>query len=37
MDDNSEVKKSKGTKKYVIKRKTVFENYIDCLFNDKTY
>ena len=35
MDDNSEVKKSKGTKKYVIKRKTVFKNYIDCLFNDK--
>ena len=35
MDDNSEVKKSKGTKKCVIKRKTMFENYTDCLFNDK--
>ena len=35
MDDNSEVKKSKGTKKCVIKRKTMFENYTECLFNDK--
>ena len=35
MDDNSEVKKSKGTKKCVIKRETMFENYTDCLFNDK--
>ena len=35
MDDNSEVKKSKGTKKCVIKRKTMFENYTDCLFNNK--
>ena len=35
MDDNSEVKKPKGTKKCVIKRKTVLENYTDCLFNDK--
>ena len=35
MDDNSEVKKSKGTKKCVIKLKTMFENYTDCLFNDK--
>ena len=35
MDDNSEVKKSKGTKKRVIKRKTMFENYTDCVFNDK--
>ena len=35
MDDNSEVKKSKGTKKCVIKRKTMFENFTDCLFNDK--
>ena len=29
MDDNSEVKKSKGTKKCVIKRKNMFENYTD--------
>ena len=35
MDDNSEVKKSKGAKKCVIKRETMFENYTDCLFNDK--
>ena len=35
MDDNSEVKKSKGTKKCVIKRELMFENYKDCLFNDK--
>ena len=35
MDDNSEVKKSKGTKKFVIKREFMFENYKDCLFNDK--
>ena len=27
MDDNSEVKKSKGTKKCIIKRKLVFENH----------
>ena len=31
--DDSEVKKSKGTKKYVINRKLMFENYKDCLFN----
>ena len=35
MDDNSEVKKSKGTKKYVIKRELMFENYKHCLFNNK--
>ena len=35
MDNNSEVKKYKGTKKCVIKRKTMFENYTDCLFNNK--
>ena len=35
MGDNSEVKKSKGTKKCIIKRELMFENYKDCLFNDK--
>ena len=25
-----------GTKKCVIKRGITFENYIDCLFNNKT-
>ena len=29
------MKKSKGTKKCVIKLETMFENYIDCLLNDK--
>ena len=35
MDDDSEKKKAKGTKKYVIKRRPMFKNYKDCLFNDK--
>ena len=34
MDDGSEHKKAKGTKKSVIKRSLMFENYEDCLFND---
>ena len=33
MGDDSEVKKAKGTKKCVKKRKLMFENYKDCLFN----
>ena len=33
MDDDSQVKKSKGTKKCVIKRELMFENYKDCLFH----
>ena len=36
MDDNSEVKKSEGTKKCLIKRRLMFENYKDSLFNNKT-
>ena len=35
MDDGSEKKKSKGTKKCVIKRRLMFENYKNCLFNEK--
>ena len=35
MNDDSEVKKSKGTKKCVIKRELMFENYTDCLRNNK--
>ena len=35
MDANSEHTKAKGTKKCVIKRKFMFENYTDCLFNGK--
>ena len=35
MDDDSEVKKSKGTKQCVIKREIMFENDTDCLSNNK--
>ena len=35
MDDDSEVKKSKWTKKCVIKRELMFKSCTDCLFNDK--
>ena len=35
MDDDSEKKKAKGTKKCVIKRSLIFKNYAYCLFNDK--
>ena len=31
IDDGSEDKKAKGTRKYVIKRKLKFENYKNCL------
>ena len=36
MDDSSNHKKAKGTKMCVIKQKLIFENYKDCLFNNKT-
>ena len=36
MDNGSEHKKAKGTKKCVIKRGLRFENYKDCNFNNKT-
>ena len=35
MNDNSEVKKAKGTKKCVIKRMLKFLDYKDCLMNYK--
>ena len=35
MDDDSEKKKAKRTKNCVIKRGLMFENYADCLFNNK--
>ena len=35
IDDDSEHKRAKRTKKCVIKRRLMFENYKDCLFNDK--
>ena len=34
-DDGNEHKKSKGTKKCVIKQKTMFQNFKDCLLNNK--
>ena len=36
MGDDSEVKKAKGTKKSIIKREVMFENYKDYLFNGET-
>ena len=35
MDDNSEHRKSKGTKKCIIKRKLMVNNYENCLLNNK--
>ena len=36
MEDNSEMKKAKGVKRCVIKRRLMFENYKDSLFNNET-
>ena len=36
MDDDSDKKKTKGIKRCVIKRRLMFENYKDSLFNNKT-
>ena len=35
-DGGNERKKSKGTKKSVIKQKLIFQNFKDCLLNNKT-
>ena len=35
LDDDNEMKKAKGTKKCVIKRRLMFENYRVSLFNNK--
>ena len=35
MDEDSEIKESKETKKCVIKQELMFENYTDCLLNHK--
>ena len=35
MEDGNEHEKAKGTKKCVMKRELMFENYKDSLFNDK--
>ena len=34
-DYSNEHKKAKGTKKCVIKQKLMFQNFKDCLFNNK--
>ena len=36
MDDNTEHKNAKGTKKCIIKRRLIIENYKNSLFNAKT-
>ena len=36
MDDDSENKKAKGVKRCIVKRRLMFENYKDSLFNNKT-
>ena len=36
MEGDSEMKKAKGVKRCVIKRRLMFENYKDSLFNNKT-
>ena len=36
MHDDSEKKKAKEIKKCIIKRRLMFENYSDSLFNNKT-
>ena len=35
LDDDTEHKKAKGTKKCIIKRELMFQNYKDSLFNDE--
>ena len=37
MDDDSEKKKTKGTKSYVIKRGLMVKNYKDCCLTIKSY
>ena len=36
MGEDSEIKRAKGVKRCVIKRRLMFENYKDSLFNNKT-
>ena len=36
MDADREYKKGKGIKKCIIKRRVIFENYTDYLFNNNT-
>ena len=34
LDDDTEKKNAKGTKKCIVKREIIFKNYVDALFND---
>ena len=34
LDDDTEMKKAKGTKKCIVKREITFKNYADALFNN---
>ena len=36
MEDDSEMKKAKEVKRCVVKRRLMFDNYKDWLFNNKT-
>ena len=36
LDDNTEKKRAKGTKRCIIKKEIMFKHYKDCLFNHKT-
>ena len=36
MEDDSEKKKAEGVQRCVIKRRLMFKNYTDSLFNNKT-
>ena len=35
-DDNNAIKKAKGRKKYIIKRKLKFQDYKNCLLNNES-
>ena len=35
LDDETEMKKAKGTEKCLVKREITFKNYADALFNDE--
>ena len=35
LDDDTEMKKAKGTKKCIVKREITFKNFADALFNDE--
>ena len=35
LDDDTENKRAKGTKKFIVKKEITFKNYVDALFKDK--